>query len=345
MIRGFLLAIGALRAVFLSQADLVLENLALRQQLAAFGRNGRRPRIVAADRLFWLALRRLWLRWSDVLVFVKPDTVVRWHRASFRRYWTWLSQCRPRGRPPIDAPLRALIHRMALENPTWGAPRIHGELRMLGFEVSERSVSRCLPRRRPPPGAIERWLTFLRNHRGAIAAMDFFTVPTATFRVLYVWFAIDHARRRVLHFDVTEHPLAAWVVQKLREAFPYDTAPHHLVFDRDTIFSARVVSIVESLGIRPARTAYRSPWQNGVAERWIGSFRRELLDHVVVFNERHLRQLLRQYVAYYHHDRTHLALAKETPAGRCPLAPRQAYAAVVALPRLGGLHHRYDVAA
>jgi transposase InsO family protein len=316
MIRGFLLAIGVLRAVFLSRADLLLENLALRQQLAVFARNGRRPRIVAADRLFWLALRRVWLRWSDVLVFVKPETVVRWHQASFRRYWTWLSQRRRRGRPPIDARLRALIHRLALENPTWGAPRMHGELRMLGFEVSERSVSRCLPRRRPPPGALERWLTFLRNHRGSIAAMDFFTVPTATFRVLYVWFAIEHARRRILYFDVTEHPLAFWVVQQLGEAFPYDTAPHHLVFDRDAIFSARVVSIVESLGIRPARTAYRSPWQNGVAERWIGSVRRELLDHVVVFNERHLRQLLRQYVAYYHHDRTHLALAKATPAGR-----------------------------
>ncbi len=167
MIRGFLLAIGVLRAVVLSQADLVLENLALRQQLAAFARNGQRPRIVAADRLFWLALRRLWLRWSEVLVFVKPETVVRWHQAGFRRYWTWLSQRRRRGRPPIDARLRALIHRLALENPTWGA---------------------------------------LRNNRGAIAAMDFFTVPTATFRVLYVWFAIEHARRRVLHFDVTEHP-------------------------------------------------------------------------------------------------------------------------------------------
>ncbi len=345
MIHGFLLMIGTLRAVFLSQADLVLENLALRQQLAVFARKGQRPRIVAADRLVWLALRRIWLRWSDVLVFVKPETVVRWHQASFRRYWTWLSRRRRRGRPPIEARLCALIRRMALENPTWGAPRIHGELRMLGFEVSERSVSRCLPRRRPPPGALERWLTFLRNHRGAIAAMDFFTVPTATFRVLYVWFAIAHSQRRILHFDVTEHPTASWVVQQLREAFPYDTAPHHLVFDRDAIFSARVVSIAESLGIRPARTAYRSPWQNGVAERWIGSVRRELLAHVVVFNERHLRQLLRQYVAYYHHDRTHLALAKQTPAGRRPLAPRHAHAAVVALPRLGGLHHRYDVAA
>src|SRR6266852_263770 len=270
MIHGFLLMIGTLRAVFLSQADLVLENLALRQQLAMFARNRQRPRIVAADRLFWLALRRIWLRWSDVLVFVKPETVVRWHQTSFRRYWTWLSRRRRRGRPPIEARLCALIHRMALENPTWGAPRIHGGLRVLGFEVSERSVSRWLPRRRPPPGALERWLTFLRNHRGAIAAMDFSTVPTATFRVLYVWFAIAHSQRRILHLDVTEHPTASWVVQQLREAFPYDTAPHYLVFDRDAIFSARVVSIMKSLGIRPARTAYRSPWQKGKVESSIG---------------------------------------------------------------------------
>jgi len=242
MIHGFFLATDALRAIFLSQADLVLENLALRQQLAVFARNGQRPRIVAADRLFWLALRRPWLRWSDVLVFVKAETVVRWHQASFRRYWTWLSHRRRRGRPPIDARLRALIHRMALENPTWGAPRIHGELRVLGFEVSERSVSRCLPRRRPPPGALGRWLTFLRNHRGAITAMDFFCVPTATFSVPYVWFAIAHSRRRVLHFDVTEHPAASWVVQQLRQAFrttPRRTTPFSTATPSSALGSSR----------------------------------------------------------------------------------------------------------
>jgi len=345
MIRGLALAVDTLRAVFFSRADLMLENLALRQQLATFVSHGRRPRVVVTDRMFWIVLRRFWSRWSEVLVFVKPETVVRWHRASFRRYWTWLSRRPPRGRPQIDAHLRGLILQMALENPSWGAPRIHGELRMLGFEVSERTVSRCLPRRRPPPGAFNRWLIFLRNHRGAIAAMDFFIVPTATFRLLYAWFAIEHGLRRILHFEVTEHPTAAWVIQQLREAFPYDSALHHLVFDRDAIFSPRVISTVQSLGIRPARTAYRSPWQNGVAERWVGSVRREFLNHLIVINERHLRQLLRQYIAYYQDDRTHLALAKETPAGRRSPARRQAGAGVVALPRLGGLHHRYDIAA
>jgi transposase InsO family protein len=178
-----------------------------------------------------------------------------------------------------------------------------------------------------------------------IAAMDFFTVPTATFRILYVWFAIDHARRRILHFDVTDRPAAAWVVQQLREAFPHDSAIRHLIFDRDAIFGGRVVSTAEAVGLRPTRTAYRSPWQNGVAERWVGNVRRELLDHAVVFHERHLRRLLADYVAYYHDDRTHYALKKQTPGARQPSASRGLRTAIVARQRLGGLHHRYDWAA
>ena len=175
---------------------------------------------------------------------------------------------------------------------------------MLGSDVSERTVSRYMPRRPPRPDAVARWLVFLRNHRDVIAAMDFFVVPTVTFRILYVWFAIEHGRRRVLRFDVTDHPAAAWVIQQLREAFPFDSAPRHLIFDRDSIFAASVVSAVKAFGIKPARTSYRSPWQNGVAERWIGSVRRELLDHVVVLGQHHLRRLLGEYVAYYHDDRT-----------------------------------------
>jgi transposase InsO family protein len=298
--------------------------------------------VTAVDRWFWLALRRCWSRWTEVLLFVKPETVVRWHRAGFRRYWTWLSRRGRRGRPRTGESLRALIRRMATENAGWAAPKIHGELSMLGFVLSERTVSRYMPRTPANPDAIKRWLTFLRNHRGAIAAMDFFVVPTVTFRVVYAWFAIDHARRRILHFDVTDQPTAAWVVQQLREAFGLDVMPRHLIFDRDSIFSAQVVSAVKSFGIAPARTAYRSPWQNGVAERWVGSVRRELLDHAVVLNERHLRRLLAEYVAYYHDDRTHLGLDKETPGGRRRSTPPTPSTAVAAQPRLGGLHHRYE---
>ena len=342
MIRIVLLLVDTVRALVRSRSDLVLENLALRQQVATLAARGGRPRIAMVDRWFWIALRRCWSRWTEVLVFVKPETVVRWHRAGFRRYWTWLSRRGRRGRPRTKESLRALIWRMATENAGWGAPKIHGELRMLGFVVSERTVSRYLPRKPARPDAIKRWLAFLCNHRGAIAAMDFFVVPTVTFRVVYAWFAIDHARRRILHVDVTDQPTAAWVVQQLRETFGLDMTPRHLIFDRDSIFSAQVVSTVKSFGIKPTRSAYRSPWQNGVAERWVGSVRRELLDHVMVMAERHLRRLLAEYVAYYHDDRTHLGLDKETPGGRLRSAPCDMNAAVMARPRLGGLHHRYE---
>jgi len=234
---------------------------------------------------------------------------------------------------------------MATENPSWGAPRIHGELVMLGLDVSERTVSRYLPPRRPPPlDGVRRWLVFLRNHRDAIVAIDYFTVPTVTFRGVYVWFVIGHGRRRILHFEMADHPAAAWAVQQLRAALPLDSAPRHLIFDRDSIFSAHVVSTMKSFGTQPqsTRTAFRSPWQNGVAERWVGSVRRELLDHVVVFNERHLRRLLREYVAYYHDDRTDLGLGKATDPRRGRWSGGLEKPNVVARPRVGGLHHRYE---
>jgi putative transposase len=343
MFKVLLLLLQALVSSCRNRADLLLEILALRQQLAAFALSGERPRVTVTDRWFWIVLRRRWARWADVLIFVKPETVIRWHRAGFRRYWTWLSRRHRRpGRPPTDRSIRDLIQRMATENPTWGAPRIHGELRLLGIAVSERTVSRSMPRRPPHPDAVQRWRIFLQNHHAAIAAMDFFVVPTATFRLVYVWFVIGHDRRRILHVDVTASPAAAWVIQQLREAFPFGTAPRHMIFDRDAIFSSRVVSTMRSFGIQPARTAWKSPWQNGVAERWIGSVRRELLDHVVILNERHLRRLLTEYVAYYHDDRTHLGLDKATPASRSAAQCPAGDAAVVALPRVGGLHHRYE---
>ncbi len=329
----------SVRALGRSRSDLILENLALRQQIAVLTRAKRRPQFRASDRLVWVSLRRSWRRWQNALVIIRPETVVAWHRKAFRRHWTSIS--RRQGRPRVDVELRQLIVRMASENPSWGAPRIHGELSKLGFDISERSVSRYLARRRPGRGAIREWVTFLRNHREAVAAMDFFTVPTATFRVLYVWFVIHHDRRKVLHFNVTEHPTARWVIQQLRESFPYDTAPSYLVFDRDSIFAGNVVSMVRALGIEPKCIAYRSPWQNGVAERWIGSCRRELLDRVVILHEGHLRRLLREYVDYYSRDRCHLGLKKDAPDLRSAERRPCGQARVVSLPRVGGLHHRY----
>jgi putative transposase len=329
----------SLRALSRSRSDLLLENVALRQQINALIQAKPLPRRQPEDRMLWVALRRTWNRWQDALLFVQPETVVAWHRKAFRRYWTALS--RGPGRPRLNAEVRKLILRMACENPTWGAPRIHGELLKLGFNISERTVSRYLPRIRPGRGGLREWGTFLQNHRDVLAAMDFFTVPTVTFRILTVWFLIHHGRRKIVHFDITEHPTAPWVVQQLRESFPYDSAPSYLVFDRDSIFSQSVISTIQAMGIEPKRIAAQSPWQNGVAERWIGSCRRELLDRVVILNERHLRRLLRDYLDYYARDRCHLALDKDAPDTRSVQPRPSGRARVVAHRRLGGLHHRY----
>jgi len=224
----------------------------------------------------------------------------------------------------------------------WGAPRIHAELAKLGFAVSESTVSRYLPRLPAEPDKVKRWIAFLRNHREEIAAMDLFTVPTASLRLLYGFFIIEHGRRRILHFNATFYPSAAWVIQQLRDAFPYDSAPKYLIFDRDSIFSAAVVEFIKVMGTKPIRTSLFSPWQNGTAERWIGSCRRELFEHVIIISERHLVRLVRSYISYYHEDRCHLGLNKDTPNPR-QITPRPSPTAkVVALRRVGGLHHRYE---
>ena len=231
---------------------------------------------------------------------------------------------------------------MVAENPTWGAPRIHGELRMLGFSVSERTISRWMRRAPRNPEAAKRWLTFLRNHREAIAAMDFFTVPTLTFNLLYCFFVISHDRRRILHLNVTRHPTSSWIVQQLREAFPYQSLLRFLLFDHDQKYGLEVSAVIRSMNMACVQTSIQSPWQNGVAERWVESCRRDLLDHVIALNEHHLKRLLSEYIRYYHDDRTHLGLNKETPGGRVRSAVR---GRVVSHARLGGLHHRYDSAA
>jgi putative transposase len=211
--------------------------------------------------------------------------------------------------------------------------------------VSEPTVSRWLRRAAKTPDPVQRWLTFLRNHRETIAAMDFFTVLTITFGVLYCFFVIGHHRRKILGLNVTRNPNALWIVQQMREAWPYAAAPKFLLFDRDSKFGSEVLSAARAIGSQPIRTAFRSPWQNGVAERWVESCRRDLLDHVIVINERHLKRLISEYVRYYHEDRTHLGLAKHTPAGRSIGASPRCGSKIRFFPRLGGLHHRYAVAA
>jgi transposase InsO family protein len=271
---------------------------------------------------------------------VKPDTVIGWHRAGFRLYWRWRS--RPRGgRPKISEEIRVLIQRLAQENQGWGAPKIHGELQKLGLVVSERSVARYLRRIRRRGDPAKSWLTFLQNHREVIAAFDFFMVPTVTFHLLYCFFVIEHGRRRILHFNVTRHPTAEWVVQQLREAFPEAGPYRYAIFDRDSTFNDEVVTFLRATGLKPKRTSVQAPWQNGIAERWVGSCRREILDHVIALNEPHLRRVIRDYVNYHHEDRIHDSLSKDTPNSRPTEQKPSSKATVVSSGRLGGLHHRY----
>ena len=248
-----------------------------------------------------------------------------------------MEESTPTGRPAIGTEVRDLIRRMSRANPLWGAPRIHGELLKLGLTVSQATVSKYMPRQRRPPSQV--WRTFLKNHAQDLIALDFFTVPTATFRVLFVLVVLSHGRRRLRHFNITEHPTAEWTGRQLIEACGLEDSPRYLIRDRDQVYGERFSRQARMLDIRETVTAPRSPWQNAYAERVIGSIRRECLDHIVVIGERHLRGILSNYVDYYNETRTHLALAKDAPEPRSAHAPSQGR--VVEVPRVGGLHHEY----
>ena len=323
-----------------SRRSLTLENLALRQQLAVYNRSVKRPRLGQIDHLFWVWLSRCWADWRSAVVIVQPKTVVAWHRQAFRRYWTWKSRRSGRkpGRPRLTQEIRQLIRKMKQANPIWGAPRLHGELLKLGLKISERTISRLLPKTGKPPS--QSWRVFLANHAGDLVSLDFFTVPTISFRILYVFLVVAHDRRRVVHFNVTTNPTAFWTAQQMIEAFPGDTAPGYLLRDRDGIYGNYFRERVAGMGVKEVLTAPRSPWQNPFAERLIGSVRRECLDHVIVLNRKHLRRILKSYFDYYHRSRTHLALEKDAPVEREVQGPE--LGEVVEIPEVGGLHHRYE---
>jgi transposase InsO family protein len=325
-----------IRGLVANRATLAVENLALRQQLAVLQRSVRRPRLRRRDRLFWICLARCWSRWQATLVIVSPATVVRWHRQGLRLYWRWKSRSKP-GRPVVAADVRRLIRRIARENALWGVPRIASELRLLGHGVADSTVAKYMPKRTKPPS--QTWKTFLKNHVGCSASIDFCVVPTATFRVLYLLVVLLHQQRRVVHSAVTEHPSARWVCQQLREAFPFDTAPRYLIRDRDSIYGAEVRQTLENLGIEEVMIAPRSPWQSPFVERFIGSLRRECLDHVILLSERHLHRIVSAYLEYYHTSRAHLSLDRNAPVPRAIEAPRAVR--VHSEPMVGGLHHRY----
>ncbi len=332
--------LGVLRTLFWPRAALQAEVLALRYQLLVLRRqcSGRRVRFRTSDRVFWSLLSRVWRGWRHALIVVRPETVIRWHRKGFRLYWRWKSRSRFLGRPRIEREIRELILEMHRMNPTWGAPRIHGELLKLGFTVAQSTVSKYLPRNRKPPS--QSWRAFLRNHLREALAIDFAVVSTVRFGLLYVFVVLSLERRRLLHVNVTAHPTAAWTAQQMIEAFPEETGLRYLIRDRDAIYGTEFQRRVEGMGLVQVPIAPRSPWQNAYAERFVGSLRRECLDHVIALNERHVCRVVSSYARYYNRARTHLALAKDAPEPRGIQA--RAMGCIVAFPEVGGLHHRYE---
>jgi transposase InsO family protein len=331
----FCFILAVLTSPFKSKSRLEAENAALRHQLIVLRRKVQgRIRLTNNDRWFFIQLYCWFPSILQVVTIVQPETLVRWHRAGFRCYWRWKSRSRG-GRPQVETDLRALIRRMSMENPLWGAPRIHGELLKLGFEVAQSSVAKYMVKRGGPPR--QGWRTFLRNHAPDIAAMDLFVVPTIGFNLLYAFIIVRLDRRDLVWINVTTNPTAEWIAGQLTEAFPWDEAPRYLIRDRDRIYGTIVTRRMRAMGIRDKPTAPVSPWQNGCAERLIGSIRRECVDHFIILGEAHLRRILRTYMRYYNNIRTHWSLDKDAPVSR----PVQRTGIISSRPILGGLHHHY----
>src|SRR5881397_773884 len=324
-----------LLGLFRSKTSLEAEILALRHQLNVLRRaSPQRPVFSNFDRMILVCLYRIAPRILDALTIVEPETVIRWHRAGFRSFWRWKSRRRA-GRPSVPPEIRRLIREMSLANPLWGAPRIHGELLKLGIDIGQTSVAKYRARRKRPPS--QGWRTFLLNHAEGIASIDLFVVPTISFRLLYGLLILRHDRRRILWVGVTTSPTAEWIARQVSEACGWEPVPDYLVRDRDCVYGEAFTRRIRAMGIRDKTTAPRSPWQNGYAERLIGSIRRECLDHVIVFGERHLRHVVLSYLKYHNEIRTHLSLEKDAPVSRAV----NLAGTILCRPVLGGLHHQY----
>jgi transposase InsO family protein len=335
MVEAIILFWSALMGLFRSRTRLEAEVLVLRHQINVLRRNSPKRCVFGTfDKLAFVGLYRLFPGVLDSLAIVRPETVIRWHRAGIRSFWRWKSRLGG-GRPKVPLEIRQLIWGMSLSNPLWGAPRIHGELLKLGIAIGQTSVAKYMARRRGGPS--QGWRTFVSNHAEGISAIDLFVVPTISFRLLYGFVVLHHHRRKITWFGVTANPTAEWLARQLTEACGWDDRPDYIVRDRDCAYGEVFTRRLRAMGIRDRPTAPRSPWQNACAERLIGSIRRELLDHVIVLGETHLRHMLRSYLTYYNEARTHLSLNKDAPVQR----QIQAIGQIVAKPHLGGLHHQY----
>lgn len=335
----FRFGVGVAVALLKSRRHLLLENAALRHQLLVLNRKSRRPRFHSVDRVLWVWLSEVWSRWTQAIRVVQPETVVRWHRQGFRLFWRWKSRGGEAGRKSLAPETIQLIRQMSRANPLWGAPRIHGELLKLGIRVAQRTVGKYMVPR-PRRSAGQTWTTFLRNHLGQMVSVDFLTVPTLRFEVLYVFVVLSHARRQILHFNVTAKPSARWIAQQLREAFAFTAPAKYLLRDRDSLYGLEFQHVAQALGLEELLIAPRSPWQSPYVERFIGSLRRECLDHVVVLSRGQLYRVLQNYIAYYHGWRTHLGLDKDAPEPRPARSTGEGE--IVAFPEVGGLHHHYE---
>jgi len=324
------------RRSFKTKIQLLLEVIMLAKQLEIYQRTDPKLNIKRTDRMFF-SLMMDWLsNWKERLFIVNPETIIKWHRTAFRYYWRWKSQHKG-GRPKVSREMIALIKQMANENPKWGAPRIHGELQKLGFDISESTVQRYIPKSRKRTDG-QNWKTFLKNHSKEIISIDFLTVPTVNFKLLHVLVVLEHHRRKLIYFNVTKNPTAEWCLQQIRNMLmDYDIPPKYLIRDRDMKYGKLLSGKKNRFGIDEIVTAYRSPWQNGYVERVIGSIKRECLDHVIILNENHLRIILADYFSYYNKYRTHLGINKDSPEGR----PVQSEGAIYKVPAVNGLHHVY----
>jgi transposase InsO family protein len=334
MLASLLLLVAFARAAVSDRAELVAENLVLRQQLAVLTRPTRkRPRLRRGDRFFWVVVRRLWRRWCQHLAVVQPEAVIRWHWQGWQLFWRWRS--RPRlGRPRLSAEVRGLIAATARDNPRWGSERIRGELLKLGIAVSKRSIQRYR-RRGPAHPPSQTWRTFLANHAQSIWAADLCTVQSLTFRTLYVLVLIAHGRRELVHVAVAAHPTAAWVWRQVVEATAWGRRPRFLLRDGDSVYGGDFATRAAAFGIETLLTPVQAPRENAVAERVIGTLRRECLDHLIVLSERHLRTVLAEFTRYDNRDRPHRSLRLRPPRPQAVTAEGP----IRARPVLGGLHH------
>lgn len=332
MVKSF---IQFIRSLFMSRTRLQIENLYLRKQLEIVTRSSHRIKVKKSEKVFLILGSKILRNWKEHLVIVKPETLIKWHRERFKLFWKRKSKWKG-GRKRVDVEVRRMIIKLALENSSWGVPRIHGELLKLGFNISQSTVYRYLQHTsRDKPS--QNWKTFLSNHSKEIISMDFFSVPTLNFKLVYVLVVIEHHRRRVIHFNVTKHPTSFWTAQQIRNSLFSDSAYKYAIRDRDSKFGNCYRSTIAEMGIKEVVTSYRSPWQNGYVERLIGSIRREALDYFIIINEEHLREILKEYFQYYNRYRTHLGLEKDSPEGR----PVEQLGKLSKIPVLNGVHNIY----